>query len=156
MVDAIPITFDFKHVWLSATNNIFYNMNRSGKFDLAEMDGTTKNFEVVLCSACPESIADCINDQGCLTDQCTIINLGDFGDVALKYNYIENSGITVEFPIDTLVYDSETEEINIKACFIRQKQTGYVIGYDILTQIVPLGNMMLPMYGIVFKLEINR
>ena len=72
MVQSGTVSFNFKQVWLSETNNWLYNLNRSGKYDLAEMDGQTKNYEFVLCRACPEIISECLDDQGCLNNNCTL------------------------------------------------------------------------------------
>lgn len=157
MAQSRKVAFNFKQVWLSETNNWLYNLNRSGKYDLAEMDGQTKNYEFVLCSSCPEIISECLDDQGCLNNNCTLIDLGGNGDIALTYDPLENGGgFNVFLPTDTIVYDSETEEINIKACFLRQKQTGYVIAYDIWSNILPVANMAFPTSGIVLKIEIER
>jgi len=104
MVDK-SLTFDLKRVMQDATHNFLYNMNRSGKFDLAEMDGTSKKYQIVICSSTPDTIDACLDTNSCLNNQCTIIDICDNGNVALAYNFT-NNGMNISLPIDTIVWES--------------------------------------------------
>ena len=115
--------FDFSRV-----PSFFENFNIN--FLVSDMDGTNK-FELVLCKHGADNIGDYLDQNGCLniddsSSELLIIDCGldfvrdEFGDAKIELH-------------DEAVFDENMigdQNIPIKAVFLRDSTTKYVMGYS--------------------------
>lgn len=115
MTEVQSYLFDFER-----TPTFFERWNLD--FKLLQMDGSTSNYQIVFSSYAPSNIGECLNSNGSLSSDVTVIASIDF---PLKYdNGVITVGDDVSWTINTNIYP-------LKAVFIRDKATGYVMGYSI-------------------------
>lgn len=97
-------------------------LERWGKsFDVASMNGST-NFQLVFSSYCPSSIGDCLNSNGSLNSNVTITKVSDCG---LKW---QDDVIKLSADVTWSIGD---DIVPLKAVFLRDKNSGFVLGYSI-------------------------
>ena len=132
------IIFDFRR-----TPNFIKNMNQSGCFNVNGMDGTTQNYEFVLASACEDNIEDNLNNDGTLKNSAvTTINVGTSGRVALKFANIGGNNCTISLPATDTTVTIGNVDVYLKGLFLKDRTSGYVIAYAILTKRIPITNQM--------------
>ena len=142
------IVFDFVR-----TPNFIDNMNLGSCFQLSEMDGTTKNYEFVLATDCPNNIEDCLDSNGALNNQVTTLNDVD-GSVALTYSKGVDNNRIISMGSTAVSLDVGPVDTYLKALFLRQSDTGYVLAYCILTRTLPITNeVVLPASGVVWTIR---
>lgn len=143
------IVFDF-----SRTPDFIDNMNIGSCFQLSEMDGTTKNFEFVLATSCPDNIEDCLDANGGLNNSVTVLNDVD-GTVALNYSKTTtNNNRIISMGSTAISLDVGPVDTYLKALFLRQVNTGYVLAYSILARTVPITNeIVLPASGVIWTIR---
>lgn len=111
------------------------DMNREDCFDTADMDGISKNFKIVLVSDCPSNITDCLDDEGTLNEDVTILNtLGeDDGLVAMQWTHGINGERSMSITSSMVVYNFPDVDVHIKGAFLvsYRNGSGYVIAYCI-------------------------
>ena len=107
--------FDFYRV-----DTFFEQFNK--KFDVSDMDGTN-NFEIVVSSYSPNNINECLNSNGTLN---TSVVTGTYvQNLPLTW---ANNTVKVAFDV---TFNFGTSVVPLKSLFIRDKSTGYVMGYSI-------------------------
>ena len=107
--------FDFYRV-----DTFFEQFNK--KFDVSDMDGTN-NFEIVVSSYSPNNINECLNNDGTLN---TSVVTGTYvQNLPLLW---ANNTVKVAFDV---TFNFGTSIVPLKSLFIRDKTTGYVMGYSI-------------------------
>ena len=113
----------------------FDDINREDCFDTRDMDGISKNFKIVLASDCPANITDCLDDEGTLNKDVTILNtLGeDDGLIALQWTHGINGERSMSITSSMVVYNFPDVDVNIKAAFLvsYRNGSGYVMAYCI-------------------------
>ena len=107
--------FDFKKV-----RDFWDNWNI--KFKIADM-GVANKFQLVFCTYSPNNIDDCLNDNGQINT--TNVTVNDVIDCKLSWN--DN---TISFGDDATLTIGD-DELMLKAIFLRDKTTGYVMAYSI-------------------------
>ena len=116
-------------------DNFLDDMNREDCFDTADMDGSSLNFKVVLASDCPNNIEDCLDSEGTLNDDVTLIStLGqDDGLIALHWVKGINGERSMSIATSMLVYDFPDINVDVKALFLvsYRNGSGYVMAYCI-------------------------
>ena len=117
MTEVQSYIYDFQRV-----PRFFDDMNVNGKFKLLDMDGASSNFQIVFCSYSPSNLDDCIGSDGKLTSDVTVQQAVD---CKLKW---ENNAISVVGDTQWTIGDNVYP---LKAVFIRDKVTQYVLGYCI-------------------------
>ena len=143
------IIFDFIR-----TPNFIDNINRTGCFDVNDMDGTTKNYEFVLASSCEENIEDNLDSDGCLNSNVTTINIGTSGEVALNYSTSLNNNRIISMGSSNVTVDVGDNDYYLKGLFLQDKTTGYVLAYCILARTVPITNeIVFPASGVVWTIR---
>lgn len=119
--------FDFRRV-----SDFFSQWNV--KFRTMEMNGGA-NFEIVLASFSPSNIGDCLTNNGILdTSQVTGTKVANLG---LKW---EDETITIA---NDVIFNLGTEIMPLKAVFIRNKTSKYVMGYSINQNSVSITNQVI-------------
>ena len=107
--------FDFYRV-----DTFFEQFNK--KFEVADMDGSN-NFEIVVSSYSPNNISECLNSNGTLN---TSVVTGTYvQNLPLLW---ANNTVKVAFDV---TFNFGTSIVPLKSLFIRDKTTGYVMGYSI-------------------------
>lgn len=134
------------------------DINREGKFDTMDMDGVTKNYKMILASACPDNIEDCLDEDGTLNSNVTIIDtLGeDDGLCALSWVKGINGERTISIASSTVGYDLGDNVEDLKAVFLVNlaEGTGYVLAYAINSYSFPVdGDVLLPTDGVVWSIR---
>lgn len=102
------------------------------KFQVSAMNGAN-NFQLVVASYCGENIDDCIFN-GILLPTVTVATTLDCGLVF--------DGETIRLS-DTVQWTLNTTVSPVKAIFLRDKQTGYVLGYSIANTSFEVTNKLL-------------
>ena len=101
----------------------FYEWNNS--FKVVDMQSTTANFQIVYCSQAPTNIEDCLVNNSTLdTNAVTILQ-------SVDVNLVFNDGV-ISVGADATWNIGDTVQ-DLKAVFIRHKNTGFVMGYSINT-----------------------
>ena len=118
--------FDFYRV-----DTFFEQFNK--KFDVSDMDGTN-NFEIVVSSYSPNNISECLNNDGTLNT--TVVTGTYVQNLPLLW---ANNTVKVAFDV---TFDFSTNIVPLKSLFIRDKSTGYVMGYSIFMNTFNVTNQM--------------
>lgn len=137
------------------TPDFMDNINRSGCFDTVDMDGTSKNYEFVLSSSCPDNIDDCLDNDGCLNNSVTTVNIGDDGQISLLWSKgVDNDRVISLGGNSAVTLDVGDINVMMKALFLRDISTGYVLAYCILTRTVPITNeVVFPASGVIWNIR---
>ena len=112
----ITYIFDFKR-----SPSFFDQFNKL--FDLDNMDGNSDEFAFIFCSTAPSNISECILNDGTL--DTSKVTVADTVDCALSW---EDNKISVAS--DT-VYNIGNTKVPLKAFFLEDKSTGFILGYSI-------------------------
>ena len=118
--------FDFNRV-----DTFFEEFNK--KFNLSDMDGTN-NFEIVVSSYSPSNISECLNANGTLNT--SVVTGTTAQNLPLLWT---NNTIKVAFDV---TFNFGTNIVPLKSLFIRDKTTGYVMGYSIFMNTFNVTNQM--------------
>ena len=143
--------FQFRRV-----DNFDYDKNRKDCFTVDDMDGITENFKFVLASSCPANINDCLDEDGTLNDNVTILNtLGERdGLVPLLYSKGINGESTISINTTSVNYELTDEVDYIKGIFLTSygNGSGYVLAYAINNVQLPVQDdtLILNMVGMVW------
>ena len=145
--------FEFTRV-----DSFFDDMNREGCFDTLDMDGTSKNYKMLLISDCPNDINDCIDDDGTVnTKNCQIIDTLGVNDglCALSWDKGVNGERSISIVDSTVVYDLGDRNTDLKAVFLVNmvEGSGYVLAYAINSYSFPItGEVILPCDGMLWSI----
>lgn len=112
----------FSYIFDFSTSPTFFE-RWNYDFKVEEMKQDANNFEVVYCTHAPENINDCLTG-GVLNDNVTIAEDG-VCNLNLKY---EDRVISVR---NDSIFNIGDYIIPLKAVFIRNKSSGFVMGYSI-------------------------
>lgn len=144
MAEEQSFLFDF-----TRTPTFFENFNI--KFNLSDMNTSKdvakplENFELVLASYCETNIQDCLNNDGTLADTVEIgVNADDeelVKTVGLDWIRDSYGDGTIELHGD-VVFDVGDIDVQLKAIFLRDKTTKFVMGYSINMVAVPVTNQV--------------
>ena len=85
------------------------------------MNGAS-NFQLVFSSYCPSSIGECVNGDGALNSSVTLTKVSDCG---LKW---QDEIIKLSADVTWSIGD---DIVPLKAVFLRDKNSGFVLGYSI-------------------------
>jgi hypothetical protein len=145
--------FEFTRV-----DNFFDDMNREGKFDVLDMDGLTKNYRMVLASDCPNDIEQCLDEDGTLNENVSIVgNLSsEDGACSLLYSKGINGERTISISDSTVTYDLGNHNDELKAVFLVNtvEGSGYVLAYAINNYSFPIdGEVILPCDGVLWSVR---
>lgn len=145
--------FDFTRV-----DNFLDDMNREGCFDVNDMDGITPNYRMVLASDCPNDIEKCIDEDGTLNENVTLVeNLGsEDGECSLLWSKGINGERTISIGDSTVNYDLGDNDDNLKAVFLVNtvEGSGYVLAYAINSYSFPIdGEVILPCDGVLWTIR---
>lgn len=110
-------------------------------FDLVSMNGSSNNFQLVISSFCPSDIDDCLTSNGTLNNDVTQTQTLD---CALKWQ--DN---TIKLG-NNVTWNIGTSIVPIKAIFLKDKNTGFVLGYSINTTAFDVTNQLKFNKDIVF------
>ena len=127
--------FDFSRV-----PTFFAHMNvcrESGQstpvgFKLSDMDGETLNYELVICQSGGDNISDYLTLDG-LLDEATIDPQGTLllaEDCSLECTIDDVGDMQIKIGAET-TFDIGEQNIPLKAIFLRDKDSKYVMGYSI-------------------------
>ena len=92
-------------------------------FLLSDMDGSSEKFSFVFCSTAPSNIGECLNNDGTLDD--SVVTVLDTVDCALLWN---DNCISVSGDATYTIGDTR---VPLKAIFLLDKTTSFVMGYSI-------------------------
>lgn len=124
------------------------------QFFVAEMDGTSKNYEFVLSQSCPDNIEDCLNDDGGLNSNVATVDIGTQGEISLLYSKGVNNSRVITLSASSVVLDVGDIDVMMKGLFLRDISTGYVLAYCILQRTVPITNeVIFPASGVVWNIR---
>ena len=126
------------------------------KFLVEEMDGINNNYQFVLADTCPENIEDCLTANGTLdaTKVHEINLIGNDGDVSLIYSKGVNASRVISLGSSDVTLDVGDINVMLKAMFLRDIHTGYVLAYCILARSIPITNQVIfPATGIVWTIR---
>lgn len=141
------IIFDFTRVDDFMDN---YNI----EFQVSEMDGVNKNYEFVFSDGCPDNIGDCLDEYGGLNNSVHTIDIGDDGEVPLLYTKGVNGSRIISLGASDVTIDVGDVELMLKALFLRDLSSGYVMAYSILGRTIPITNQVIfPATGIVWTIR---
>lgn len=150
MVDK-SIIFDFIR-----TPNFINNFNQSGKFNISQMDGVTKNFEFVLSDGCQANIEDNLNSSGALdSTKVSVIDIGTTGRVALNFVNVGGNNRSIISQNTDLEIDMGDDNYYLKAIFLRSRVSPYyVLAYCILDKTIPVtGTFTIPESSVVWTIK---
>lgn len=136
MVNKNPY-FKFKRV-----NTFQRDMNRKDCFDVLDMNGTDRNFKLVLASDSATSIEDCLDDEGTLKDWNDTTKTGvqilqtlgeEDGLCPLLCTFGINGEAQISINTSSVVYELTDGLKYIKAIFLVSygNGSGYVLAYSI-------------------------
>lgn len=122
--------FEFRRV-----DSFDKDKNKKDCFTIDDMNGVDENYKFVLASECPNSIDDCLDEDGTLNDDVIIINtLGERdGLVPLLYSEGINGESSISVNSMSVVYELPDEITKIQAIFLTSygNGSGYVMAYSI-------------------------
>ena len=152
MVDK-SIIFDFTRV-----PRFMDDYNLETAFQVAQMDGINKNYEFVIADSCPANIEDCLNSNGTLKttgeDAVHPIDIGNDGQVSLIYSSGVNASRIISLGSSDVTIDVGDINVMLKAMFLRDIHTGYVLAYCILARSIPITNQVIfPASGVVWTIR---
>lgn len=111
------------------------DINREDCFDSQDMNGTDKNFRIVLASECPSTFNQCIDDYGTLNDDVALINTTgvDDGLVSMLWSKGINAERTATVNTTSTMFNFGDDVSQIKAMFLVSygNGSGYVLAYSI-------------------------
>lgn len=113
-------------------DSFFDNWNK--KFNVSDMNASNK-FQIVLSSYSPNNIEECLNSNGTLNT--TVVTGTYVQDVALTW---ANNTIKVAFDVTFSFGDNV---VPLKSLFIRDKTTGFVMGYSIFMNTFNASNQLI-------------
>lgn len=128
------------------------------EFLVAEMDGVNKNYEFVLADSSPDNIDDCLNNDGTLRttgdNAVHTVDIGNDGQVSLIYSKGVNASRIISLGSSDVTLDVGDINVMLKAMFLRDISTGYVLAYCILARSIPITNQVIfPATGIVWTIR---
>lgn len=106
------------------------------KFDIELMTATSNNFQFVFSDYAPTNISDCLTANGTLSSE---VNVLYSLDCALKRNE-ECTTISVA---NEVTWNIGTAIHPVKAVFLKQKSTNYVLGYCIHQNSIEVTNKVI-------------
>lgn len=123
--------FDFSRV-----DSFYENMNLS--FAIANMDGSA-NFEFVLSEHSPNNIEECLDSDGVLN---TDVDEAMVEDAKLMWNNNDDgtNNITLD---EEVLFDIGNDILQMKSLFVRDKTSGYVLGFSINVNTVSVTNKLI-------------
>lgn len=145
--------FEFTRV-----DNFLDDINREGKFDTNDMDGITPNYRMILASDCPNDIEDCLDEDGTLNENVTLVNnlSSEDGECALLWSKGINGERTISINTSLVTYDLGDNNDELKAVFLVNtvEGSGYVLAYAINSYSFPIdGEILLPCDGVVWSIK---
>ena len=96
------------------------------KFDVVRMDGASNNFQLVFSNYAPDNIGECLNSDGTLSSDVTVIASVD---CKLKWDSVSR---IISIKGDT-TWNIGDNNYPLKAVFVKNKLNNYILGYCIHT-----------------------
>lgn len=125
--------FDFSRI-----DSFYENLNV--KFNLSDMTGADNKFEFVLSSYSYDNIEDCIDANGELNDE--VITSDDLiVNSPLVWSNNNDGTNTISLGAD-VEWDIGEDIIDVKALFLRDATTGYVMGFCINIKPITVTNTL--------------
>jgi len=145
--------FEFTRV-----DNFLDDMNREGCFDTLDMDGITPNYRMVLASDCPNDIEECLDEDGTLNENVTLVEgvESEDGECALLWSKGINGERTISISNSTVNYNLGNSNDNLKGVFLVNtvEGSGYVLAYAINSYSFPIdGEVILPCDGVLWTIR---
>ena len=106
------------------------------RFDIELMTATSNNFQFVFSDYAPSNISDCLNSNGTLSSDVNIL-------YSLNCALKRNEECTVISVADNVTWNIGQSVYPIKAVFLRQISTGYVLGYCIHINSIEVTNKVI-------------
>lgn len=144
--------------FLKKVDSFHDNINREGCFDSADMDGISLNYRIVFASKLPDgvtSVNDCLDDEGTLVDEVEIVNTGDDGLIALKWEQGINANRYILCSTSSILVDLGDVNVNIVGIFLVDNNTGFVMGYDIQDKGITINRdqAVFPIDGVLWSIH---
>ena len=122
------------------------------------MDGLTPNYRIILASDCPNDIEECLDEDGTLNSNVTLVEHlnSDDGECSLLYSKGVNGERTISIASSTVNYDLGDYNDNLKAVFLVNtvEGSGYVLAYAINSYSFPIdGQVILPCDGVIWTIR---
>lgn len=129
--------FKFRRV-----DNFLYDMNRGDTFDLADMDGNSENYKLILASQCSNDIEKCIDEDGTLKEWNAVDSEGvqilntlgvNDGLIPLLFSRGINGEGTISVNATSVTYELTDDVDYVKGIFLVSvgNGSGYVLAYSI-------------------------
>lgn len=136
------------------TDKLFKNMINNDNITTYLFDGVSNNFKIILAETCPNNIADCLNPDGTLIDDLALINGSTTdGECALLWQDGVNNNTDISIASNSVHYDFADSEYLLKAAFLVEKETGFVMAYSINNAPMTVtGELTLPVNGSVWSI----
>lgn len=107
------------------------------KFNISQMDGTNKNYKLIITNTTGTSISDYVDSNGCLN-----ITTYEGVDMKLKYN-VNNYNDSFITTVDDTTHTFTEGYSMMRAIMIIQKDTKYVLFYNIRNVSLPVSNKLI-------------
>lgn len=115
-------------------------------------DGVTPNFKIILCQACPNNIADCLDTDGTLLEDVVDIINDDDGDCALLWSDGVNNDVAISISTNAVTMDLDDMTYLLKGAFLVVKSTGKVLAYSINNAPISVSDeVVFPVDGVVWS-----
>lgn len=143
---------------LMRVDSFMDDINREDCFDTRDMDGISPNYRFVLASDCPNTIEECIDEDGTLNSSVALIESDgvDDGFCSMLWSKGINGERTMSVSDSTVSYSFGENKVDLKAVFLVNiaDGTGYVIAYCILDKSIAIdGDLILPVDGVVWSFK---
>ena len=122
----------------SRIDTFYENININ--FNIADMTGAENKFEFVLSSYSYDNIEECIDSNGELKSE-VITDENYIVDCPLNWNNNDDGTNTITLASD-VEWDFGDEIVPVKAVFLRDATTGYVMGFSINMQPITVTNTL--------------
>lgn len=131
-----------------ATQSFLFNFSRIDtfyeniniNFNIADMNGAENKFEFVLSSYTYDNIEECIDSNGGLKEE--VITDEDYiVDCPLVWSNLDDGTNTISLATD-VEWNFGDEIVPVKAVFLRDTTTGYVMGFSINMQPITVTNTL--------------
>ena len=128
------------------------DINREDCFDTADMDGVNNNFEFVFATSCPTNIEDCLTNVGTIDTSKVSLYATGTGLCKLLWSTGVNGNRVMSIANNSVTIDIGDVDVELKAMFLRDARTGYVLAYSINDRAVMVTNQVIfPVDGVLWS-----
>lgn len=147
MTDIQSYVFDFTRV-----PRFMDDINREDCFDTDDMDGVNNNYEFVFATSCPANIDDCLTVNGTIDTTNVSLYSSGTGACKLLWSHGVNGNRVMSIANNSVTIDIGDVDIELKAMFLRDATTGYVLAYSINDRAVMVTNQVIfPVNGVLWS-----